>query len=163
MKRRIIQILLLLLVNNVFAQPAIDDEKAHRRYWYYRTRMINDFMNIGKNQGDCIVFAERNNGQDDGFLPVIESKVGPDQIDITNMYIMALALEYKLLSRNGQDTKETIKELFHMLYTINRLDLEAEQFFTPGMLPSLFNDNVQANGTLNGFMLREDMPAGYFN
>lgn len=38
----------------------IDNDKAHRRYWYYRTRMINDFMKIGKQQGECLVFAERN-------------------------------------------------------------------------------------------------------
>jgi hypothetical protein len=38
----------------------IDNDKAHRRYWYYRTRMINDFMKIGKNQGDCLVFIKNN-------------------------------------------------------------------------------------------------------
>ena len=37
------------------------DNKAHRRYWYYRTRMVNDFMKIGKEQGDCIMFPQRNN------------------------------------------------------------------------------------------------------
>lgn len=158
--RRIIFLVFILLIsiNSLFSQT-IDDGKAHRRYWYYRTRMINDFMKIGKEQGACIVFAERNNGYSGGTTPEFESKVGPDQIDITNMYIMALALEYKLLSRNGQDTKETIKELFHLLFTINRLDLEAEQYWT------VYNSNeiIQPNGLLNGFMLREDMPRQFMN
>ncbi len=79
-------------------------------------------------------------------------------MDVTNMYMMTLALEYKILSRNYQDTKETVKELFHLLYAINRLDMEAEQFWdTP---PT--NDNIQPNGPYNGFMLREDIPYNYF-
>ncbi len=48
-------------MNNDFQAQNIDNDKAHRRYWYYRTRMINDFMKIGKNQGNCILIAERNN------------------------------------------------------------------------------------------------------
>ncbi|MCD6017085.1 MAG: hypothetical protein K0S53_206, partial [Bacteroidetes bacterium] len=155
-----IVILVLAVIQNMIGQQTVDNEKAHRRYWYYRTRMINDFMKVGKEQGACIVFAQRNNGEDGSAPREFQSKVGPDQIDITNMYIMALALEYKLLSRNNQDTRETVKELYHMLYAINRLDLEAEQFFTVGMMPS--SENVQQNGQLNGFMLREDMPKSFF-
>ena len=51
--------ILLLLVIIVQSQT-IDNDKAHRRYWYYRTRMINDFIKIGKNQGDDIVFIKNN-------------------------------------------------------------------------------------------------------
>lgn len=160
MKRNLIILLVYLigLLNNIIAQ-SIDDGKAHRRYWYYRARLINDFMKIGKDQGECIVFAERNDGYD-GIADVYRSKVGPDQIDITNQYIIALCLEYKILSRNNQDTRETIKEIFHLLYAINRLDLEAEQFFS---YPLPHNQVVQPNGLLNGFILREDMPFSYIN
>jgi hypothetical protein len=35
-----------------------ENQRNHRRYWYYRTRMINDFMKIGDEQVDCIVFAK---------------------------------------------------------------------------------------------------------
>lgn len=142
------------------SQITVDNEKAHRRYWFYRTRMINDFIKIGKNQGDCIVFPERNDGQENNGQTDFDSKIGPDQIDITNMYMMTLALEYKILSRNSQDVSETVKELFHLMWTINRLDLEAEQFFDPTE-PS--SDLIQPNGILNGFMLREDMPRDYFD
>ncbi len=157
---KIILFIFLGVINFVIAQQTVDNDKAHRRYWYYRTRMINDFMKIGKEQGACIVLAQRNKNENNTGGYELESKVGPDQIDITNQYIMALALEYKLLSRNHQDTKETIKELYHLLYAINRLDLEAEQFFTPGMEPS--NDIIQQNGQQNGFILREDMPKSFF-
>lgn len=158
---KIILLFCFLFVCSPFQSQTIDNDKAHRRYWYYRTRMINDFMKIGKNQGDCIVFAERNIGEDNNNMTglELESVVGPDQIDITNQYMMALALEYKILSRNNQSTEETIKELYHLLYTLNRLDLEAEQFFD-NYLPT--SDHIQPTGLLNGFMLREDMPSDYF-
>ena len=86
-----------------------ENQRNHRRYWYYRTRMINDFMKIGDEQGDCITFAQRNHterGSNTGW-------VGPDQIDLVNEYLAALALEYKLLSRNNQNTDETVKEIFY--------------------------------------------------
>lgn len=59
MKKRSIQFI-LLLCNLLVQGQTIDNDKAHRRYWYYRTRMINDFMKIGKEQGDCIVFIKNN-------------------------------------------------------------------------------------------------------
>ncbi|MCC6182687.1 MAG: hypothetical protein IT237_12725 [Bacteroidia bacterium] len=143
-------IVVFVFLNKTIYSQNIDNDKAHRRYWYYRTRMINDFMKVGKNQGDCIVFAQRNRDQNSSndFAP--KSTTGPDQIDITNMYIMALALEYKLLTRNNQNTSETIKELYHLLYAINRLDLEAEQFWDS---PEPSNDHIAQNGLLNGFIL----------
>ena len=121
MKKLLIYIFFITFHQTIESQ--IDHDKAHRRYWYYRTRLINDFMKIGKQQGDCIVFAERNYSSKGSNA----SKVGPDQIDITNQYIMALALEYKLLSRGSQETKETVYEFFHLLYTINRLDLSEKK------------------------------------
>ena len=160
MKHLYVIIFFILIVQNSAAQQTVDNEKAHRRYWYYRTRLINDFMKIGKAQGNCIVLAQRNTGEDASTTPERQSTTGPDQIDITNQYIMALALEYKLLTRNYQDASETIKELYHLLYTINRLDLEAEQFWDTNEPNS---DHIQANGPLNGFMLREDTPKDYFN
>lgn len=75
---------LLIFVEIVYSQQTVDNDKAHRRYWYYRTRMINDFMKIGKEQGACIVLAQRNYLEDNSGLPELMSKVGPDQIEISN-------------------------------------------------------------------------------
>lgn len=141
------------------ADAQIDHDKAHRRYWYYRTRLINDFMKIGKNQGDCIVIAERNEGKSTlSDSSSIVSQVGPDQIDLINQYIVTLALEYKMLTRANQDASETVNELYHLLYMINRLDMEADQFWksNPPTGP-----NITPNDYPNGFMIREDMPPDY--
>ncbi len=150
----------LLLGCNMYAQPLSfnENQQAHRRYWYYRTRFVNDFMHIGDKQGDCICFPERN--YNDGSST--SAKVGPDQIDINNQYLSALALEYKLLSRSYQSTDITIKEIFYILKTINRLDSRADYFWAASP-PT--NDNMSSfpeNTNLNGFMLREDMPHNYF-
>lgn len=156
--RLVITIQLFLSVN-VFSQPLsfAENEQAHRRYWYYRTRFTNDFVKLGSAQGDGICFPERNqNG-----IHSTEAKVGPDQIDITNQYLSALALEYKLLSRNHQSTAGTVKEIYYLLRTINRLDARADCFWTGNAPP---NDDMSAyseTADLNGFMLREDMPRNY--
>lgn len=160
MKRILLFFIYLITLNNGFSQQIVDNDRAHRRYWYYRTRMINDFMKIGKQQGDCIVFAERNLGKQ-STTRERGSQVGPDQIDLASMYIMALALEYKLLTRNNQDTKETVNELYHMLYMINRLDGEADQLWGPTLI---INPTIpQNNLNYNGFMIREDIPPNYIS
>ena len=137
-----------------------ENEQAHRRYWYYRTRFINDFVKIGGAQGDCICFPERNYNGANGIST--SAKVGPDQIDIMNQYLSALALEYKLLSRNNQSTNETIKEIFYILKTINRLDNEADWFWSSAAPTTDYINGYPQTVNLNGFMLREDMPHDYF-
>ena len=47
MKKKLL-ILLFISVSAFAGYAQIDHDKAHRRYWYYRTRLINDFMKIGK-------------------------------------------------------------------------------------------------------------------
>jgi hypothetical protein len=155
-------VLLTWLQFDLIAQPNIDNTKAHRRYWYYRTRFINDFVNIGGSQGDCICFPERNFGTSNASNGSTEAKVGPDQIDIMNQYLSALALEYKLLSRSNQSTQETVKEIFYIIDTYNRLDIEADDFWSTN--PPTADHNVSNSTTnLNGFILREDMPHDYFD
>jgi hypothetical protein len=152
----------ILICELVSAQPLTNEQNqlAHRRYWYYRTRFINDFVRIGDQQGDCICFAERSylwaptNGD-------YKAKVGPDQIDIMNQYLSALALEYRLLTRNNQGTEETLKEIYNILETYNRLDEEADRYWTQ---PGPFTQTAtRTAGDRNGFILREDMPKKYFN
>lgn len=158
---KLIILVTLFTYHKGISQPLTfsENEQAHRRYWYYRTRFVNDFVKLGNSQGDGVCFPQRNyNGK---FS--IEAKVGPDQIDITNQYLSALALEYKLLSRSNQSTTETIKEIYYLLRAVNRLDARADYFWAGGMPAT---DNMSAyseTANLNGFMLREDMPHNYLD
>lgn len=74
-------------------------------------------------------------------------------------------MEYKILSRSNQSTTETIKEIFYIIKTINRLDEEADYFWSVPSAFSFPHDHLSNfNGAnLNGFMLREDMPIDYFD
>ena len=154
----------LFLTNTILlSQSTINDDVAHRRYWYYRARFINDFTKMGINQGECIVLAERNQGITNGVYDNT-AKVGPDQIDLSNMYLASLALEYKLLTRNNQNTDETIKEIYQLLYTLNRLDLGADKvwdaYATHNPVHALYLGVMAPNtntSDMNGYMMREDM------
>jgi hypothetical protein len=158
---RLLILIELLCCFGARSQPLIfsENEQAHRRYWYYRTRFINDFVKLGNSQGDGVCFPQRNYN---GKLSA-DAKVGPDQIDITNQYLSALALEYKLLSRSNQSTAETVKEIYYLLRAINRLDARADWFWLTN--PPV-NDNMNQypeHMFLNGFILREDMPHNYLD
>ena len=160
-KVKLILFIELLIQFNSYSQPLsfVENEQAHRRYWYYRTRFVNDFVKLGNSQGDGVCFPQRNYN---GKLSA-DAKVGPDQIDITNQYLSALALEYKLLSRSNQSTAETIKEIYYLIKAINRLDARADWFWLPNP-PA--NDNMSQypeHMFLNGFILREDMPHNYLD
>ena len=161
LKQSILMIAVICCGHDILSQPLTfaENEQCHRRYWYYRTRFINDFIKLGSAQGDGICFPERNyNGQFSS-----EAKVGPDQIDITNQYLSTLALEYKLLSRSHQSTTETVREIYYLLRTINRLDARADCFWTVNAPPTDDMSAYSETADLNGFMLREDMPGNYFD
>ncbi|MBK9284344.1 MAG: T9SS type A sorting domain-containing protein [Sphingobacteriaceae bacterium] len=120
---------------------------------------MNDFIKLGGTQGDCICFAERNY-EYDGY-DLFTAKVGPDQIDIVNQYLSTLALEYKLLSRANQSTNGTLREIYYILETYNRLDEEADQFWSQSPPGSDIISRFPLQR--NGFLLREDMPLNYFD
>ena len=53
--------LLFIHCNVLFSQPLSIEENntAHRKYWYYRTRFINDFTKIGGDQGGGVFVLRR--------------------------------------------------------------------------------------------------------
>ena len=111
----------------------------HNRYWYYRTRLRNDFMKVGLSNGCSIPMEERG----DGYNPQSTSpafdfsdpnsgeqgKWG-DAMGELGYYIGVLATEYNLLSRNNQETDSVRYELYCALQALNRMDYYAEPYFT---------------------------------
>lgn len=66
--------------------------------------MITDFIKIGKDKGDCTVFAKRNYGHN-GITPEHSAFTGPDQIDIINMYMIYMV---QLLSSTGKSLTKRV-------------------------------------------------------
>lgn len=56
MRTKLTLIIVALLRLSALAQS---DEINHRKYWYYRSRLCNDFMKIGSQQGESLPMSTR--------------------------------------------------------------------------------------------------------
>lgn len=125
-----------------------------RKYWFYRSRLNNDFTKVGTGPGESLVFNER--GIDlTTFAPTYTDSVTFKMGDATTTqgyYIAMLALEYHLLvaNNNNENTDSTLYELYCAIDAINRLDLTAEKILTD-------STGTGGNGILNGFFVRDDV------
>lgn len=143
-----------------------DDLTNHKKYWYYKTRLNNDFIKINNSapsginnadspdHGESIPMNERvwedNSGvYSNSYLSKI-MKAG-DAGTRLGIYISVLATEYRLLKNNGQDVTKIKHEIFCSLNAVNRIDYYAE---------SIFSNNSMAPN-LNGFFIRDDVPPGF--
>lgn len=125
----------------------------HDKYWYYRYRLKTHFMKIGKGPGESLIASQRA-----GYDSEDDITFGDQTVNL-GMYIAILAMEYHLLAGNDQNTEHTLDELFHALYAVNRLDLNAESFFRNPRNPII---NPQP-GDLNGFFVKDDATHSFFN
>jgi len=143
--------------NNPDSDPngGTPDAQALDKYWNYRYRLTHYFLTGGKpgsGQGMSIPADARNDGGDGGNI-VPTSRMGwVDGPRTLSWYIETLAMEYKLLSTNHQNTDETVKELYLALHAVFRLDsvYVATWQQTPGKTTdvSIFS---QPNPTFPGF------------
>ena len=53
-------ILFILLTGSIIAQ---NDIYNHQKYWYYKTRLNNDFVKVGKNGGESMPYNQRGLNQ----------------------------------------------------------------------------------------------------
>lgn len=149
MKKIKILIILIFLSSGLFSQlnPHLSTpfNSLHERYWYYRTRLTNDFLMVGLGEGQSIPMAERNlfPGSCNGFQAG-EGQWG-DPLTLLAPYIGVLATEHFLLNQNHQSTDKVDFELFCALNALNRLDFFAEGHYVGGV------------NQLNGFMLQDDV------
>jgi hypothetical protein len=142
MRYLILIYILICEISSMFSQA---DEINHRKYWYYRSRLTNDFMKIGPNQGESLPFSQRNKYGDfykDTKSPYMQA--GTDVVSQLGPYICVLVTEYKLLKDNGQPTDSTLREIYYALEAFNRLDYNAEDIY-----------GYPKN--LNGFFIRTDI------
>jgi hypothetical protein len=152
-------IFILCLVSFCCNLGSQNDLDNHKKYWYYKSRLNNDFIKVGNTptnnnnndgHGESIPFNERNFAWGpNGYSPGLEMKCG-DEGARTGIYLAALATEYRLLKNNSQDVTRVKHEIFCALNAINRMD-----YFAESELPSPQPNN------LNGFIIRGDTPPDF--
>jgi hypothetical protein len=147
--------------------------QVHNKYWYYRTRLRNDFMKVGLGTGCSIPMEERGVyyqpygpfGQQYGAnshpFDFSDPNSGTnakwgDAMGELGYYIGTLAMEYHLLVKNNQETDSVRYELYCALEALNRIDYNAEYSYSQAI-----NFTTYFQNSFNGFMLRDDVPSNF--
>lgn len=156
LNRKVCLLAFVVLTQSIFwVAEGQNDNSNHRKYWYYKSRLNNDFLKVGLGPGESIPCQRRGDSRS-AFLesnPNINNTcrlAWGDATSYLGYYIAILATEFKLLDYNGQDTRKIKHELFCALNAVNRLDYIAETFF-----------NAPAN--LNGYFVRDDISENFLN
>lgn len=141
------KIILLVVFCFIFFSfiTAQTDSDNHYKYWYFKTRLNNDFVKVGLGAGESMPFNQRGAEAFNKYAVNSKLKIG-DGTGTLGYYIGVLATEYKLLQANNQNTDIVKHELFCALNAINRLDYKAEGLWQNGA------------ENLNGFFIRDDVP-----
>lgn len=162
---------LLLWYGDSRAQKATSFQNTGK-YWWYRYRLVNDFMKIGDKCGESIPASERYRthpyGGNSGFYFWNGTNQQPtlhwgDATEHLGNYIMMLAAEYRMLADNGLSTDRTVQELYYALNAFDRLDQNAEDYSEDPDKTYPCNPGGQykaktGRGPLNGFFIRDDVP-----
>jgi len=148
--------------------------KNLEKYWYYRYRLVNDFMLIGPGEGMSIPAQKRNlyDRNAPNLWPnataINELEWQDATIDLGH-YIATLATEYKMLNDNHWDVTRTLSELQYAQAALYRLSNNAATYeslipsYNSGY-PSIAINTTTANYTSlsSGFFLRDDVPFATF-
>lgn len=160
-KKIIIIVVLVLGFGSTYAQT--QNDANYNKYWYYRYRLIKDFMIVGLDQGMSIPASARNIDRKD-FGPENNTNGTLQWVDATCLlgdYIGVLATELNLVMNkcgytNGQGVYEnkmrTEYELFCAMKAFERLDKKAE---------NMLDKEHDVGDRLNGFFIRDDVPRDF--
>ncbi len=148
---RPLALLMVLSASFAFGQTTPDNLA---KYWRLRQRLTTEFLTIGGAQGQSEPAQERHEQQ--GFI-----KFG-DTTLVLGWYLGVLATEYELVREgprfpgfdrgNPAQLNATLDELYYALLAMERLDETAE---------SAFPAPCMQYTALNGFFLRDDVPANF--
>ncbi|MBX7227793.1 MAG: T9SS type A sorting domain-containing protein [Chitinophagales bacterium] len=145
------------------------------KYWFYRYRLVNDFMLIGDDPGMSIPAASRATNSDyrtGGMFDEANTLAWSDATIPLGHYISTLATEWRQLDDQGLDTWRTEYELDKAIHAVERLDKTAEEYCWktyvggsgeagyPGTIAGIFgNPGTPTYGySQNGFFIRDDVP-----
>jgi hypothetical protein len=150
-KKLLLLLLLIFLMPQLFGQNSLNDLN-YKKYWWYRYRLVNDFLVIGDCQGCSLPMAQRAAPKVSNNSLIIDARWGDNTINLGH-YISVLATEYELLKRAGQPTDPTVRELYYAIQAVNRLDKNAEAGINcRGCYPL-----VPSSTDMNGFFIKDDV------
>lgn len=176
MKKYFIATLFFILPIAVYAQNApytpwyasgkADANAMYRnleKYWWYRYRLVNDFMKIGTGCGESIPM-ERWEFQSKWYgqrLASNDQLFWGDATQHLGNYINMLVGEWWLLNTAQLNTRRTEEELYYALYAMERLDKKAEPSWRDydAVYPYCEGSALEQAGDINGFFIRNDVPS----
>ena len=122
------------------------DDVNLQKYWYYRWRLVNDFVKVGSAVGHSIPIQSRQ-----GYNGIPDIEVA-DATIYHGFYLGILATEFKLLSINQRhsDLERTKTELYYAIKAYERLDMYGEEYL--GM-----------PGKIDGCFQRDDIPCDFLD
>ncbi len=177
MKKLILSTYIILYVVSVHAQIP-DWYENMEKYWYYRYRLVNDFMLI-EEDGDqdsgpgMSIPASRRTRHNPSWGNDLDNPppghhwgehYGPhlswgDATEHLGHYMTMLGVERKMLSDNGWNTDRTEYEIYRAVEAFDRLDRDAEKYYSDIDNAFPYNaNNIVWNNSLNGFFCRDDVP-----
>lgn len=128
MKYKLLFLSILLMGLKTFSQT---NNTNKQKYWDYRDRFKKWYINISKDPGGSQPMEVRgmsrfggNYTSGNNYFPNQTSWMqwGDNVTLHLGYYISTLAMEYKLLKKNGQDTKSTLNEIYYALEALKRID-----------------------------------------
>ncbi|MCC6216746.1 MAG: hypothetical protein IT376_17940 [Polyangiaceae bacterium] len=138
----------VLLVSGGAAAATTAENAA--KYQALRTRLAAEFIVVGDEPGESQPADERK--ENEGIIRWSDSTIG------LGWYLGMLATEHHLLTHPDEfpgmpgDPDATLDELYYALRAMERLDFVADASFPPP---------CTQEGALNGFFVRDDVPAGF--
>ncbi len=159
--KKIAQIILLYISLTIlfpgFLVGQTPEENAWK-YWYYRWRLINDFLLIGDCHGCSIPASIRLTIPYKGHQWCLD---WGDSAVRLGWYISALAGEYRILHDNGEPTDIVAKELYYALLALERLDAYSDEIEQGNPNLSTPQSTPYPNSVLDGYFVRDDVPEDF--
>jgi hypothetical protein len=156
MKKSLIILILLSFSTSYGISQSSDIEYAKHwqsKYWYYRYRLITDFMVRGSTTECATAVGYSIPAEKIGDPTTNKNIKWGDATSYLGHYIAVLATEYSLLKKYNQSVDKTLEELYDAMMAYERLDRSAEKLFFPGY----------GDCTVNGFFCRDDVDKKLFN
>jgi hypothetical protein len=134
---------MLFILQTVLVSGQTQDDVNLQKYWYYRWRLVNDFVKVGEGVGHSIPIQSRQ-----GYLDIPDIELA-DATIYQGFYLGVLATEFKLLNINKRhaDLEWTKTELYYAMKAFERLDLYGEEYLgMPGKIDGCFQrDDVSCD------------------